>query len=35
MVADVDPAWLAEASRDEGGGARELPLLLFALALDP
>jgi hypothetical protein len=30
-VADDEPAWLTE----EGGGALELPLLLFALALDP
>lgn len=35
VVAEVDPAWLPEASKDECGGALELPLLLDALALDP
>jgi hypothetical protein len=35
VVAEVDPAWLPEASKDEGGSALELPLLLDALALDP
>jgi len=35
-VADVEPAWLADLSRDEGGGAIELLLLLLdAFALDP
>jgi hypothetical protein len=35
FVADVEPSWLAELRRDEDGGARELLLLLVALALDP
>jgi hypothetical protein len=34
-VADDEPARLAEWSWEEDGGALELPLLLFALALDP
>jgi hypothetical protein len=34
-VADDEPARLAEWSWEEDGGALELLLLLFALALDP
>ena len=34
-VADDEPARLAEWSWEEDDGALELPLLLFALALDP